>query len=68
MQELARNGAAIVMVSSELLEVIHMSDRIAVVYGGRIVKTLDRSEATEEEVMSHALGLGHRPPERRPEA
>ena len=57
MQELAANGAAIIMISSELLEVMNMSDRIAVVYGGRIVRVFDRGEATDEEVMGYALGL-----------
>ena len=45
------------MISSELPEVMAMSDRIAVVYGGRIVRMLERGEATDEEVMGHALGL-----------
>ncbi len=57
MQELASNGAAIIMVSSELPEVMNMSDRIAVVYGGRIVKEFKRGEASDEEVMGYALGL-----------
>ena len=58
MQSLAVNGAAIIMISSDLLEVMNVPHRIAVVYGGRIVKEFTRGEATEEEVMSHALGLG----------
>ena len=58
MQSLASNGAALIMISSDLLEVMNVSHRIAVVYGGRIVKEFTRGEATEEEVMSHALGLG----------
>lgn len=57
MQELATNGAAIIMVSSELPEVMNMSDRIEVVYDGRIVKEFKRGEASDEEVMSYALGL-----------
>jgi ribose transport system ATP-binding protein len=58
MESLAANGAGIIMVSSELLEVMNVPSRIAVVYGGRIVKEFNRGEATEEEVMSYALGLG----------
>ena len=57
MQELAARGAAILMVSSELHEVMNVSDRIAVVWSGRIVAEFQRGEATEEEVMSRALGL-----------
>ncbi len=58
MQSLAAGGAGIVMVSSELLEVMNVPHRIAVVYQGRIVKELRRGEATEEELMSWALGFG----------
>jgi ribose transport system ATP-binding protein len=57
MQQLAADGAAIIMISSELLEVMNMSDRIAVVYSGRIVRIFQRGEASDEEVMSYALGL-----------
>src|SRR5205807_9449431 len=45
------------MISSELPEVLGMSDRIAVMYGGTIVATLDRSEATQQKIL--ALALGH---------
>jgi ABC-type sugar transport system ATPase subunit len=57
MRELAARGAAIIMVSSDLPEVMAMSDRIAVVWGGRIVGQFARGEVNEEQVMSHALGL-----------
>ena len=57
MQELAARGAGIIMVSSELIEVMNMSDRIAVVWNGRIVRQFARGEATDEQVMSYALGL-----------
>ena len=58
MERLAADGAGIIMVSSELLEVMNVPSRIAVVYDGRIVKEFNRGEASEEEVMSYALGLG----------
>ena len=58
MQTLAAEGAAIIMVSSELPEVMNVPNRIAVVYDGRIVKEFEQGEATEEQVMSYALGLG----------
>ena len=58
MCELAGRGMAILMISSELPEVLGMSDRIAVMHQGRIVRTLDRSEATQERILALALGHG----------
>ena len=58
MTELAGQGVAILMISSELPEILGMSDRIAVMCGGTIVSTLDRAEATQEQIL--ALALGHR--------
>ncbi|MBX7171022.1 MAG: sugar ABC transporter ATP-binding protein [Pyrinomonadaceae bacterium] len=57
MTELAEQGVAILMISSELPEVLGMSDRIAVMQGGTIVKILDRNEATQANIL--ALALGH---------
>ncbi len=57
MGELAGRGLAILMISSELPEVLGMSDRVAVLRGGTIVGTLDRADATQEKVL--ALALGH---------
>ena len=62
MGELAFRGIAIVMISSELPEVLGMSDRVAVMHGGRVVGVLDRTMATQERVMEMALGHGP-PPE-----
>jgi rhamnose transport system ATP-binding protein len=56
MNELAAQGVAILMISSELPEVLGMSDRIAVMHGGTIVKVLERSEATQENILAIALG------------
>jgi len=56
MSELAGQGVAILMISSELPEILGISDRIAVMRGGRIVATLDRSAATQAEIMALALG------------
>jgi ribose transport system ATP-binding protein len=58
MESLAAEGAGIIMVSSELLEVMNVPNRIAVVYNGKIVKEFNRGETSEEEVMSYALGFG----------
>ncbi len=54
MTELAKQGAAVVMVSSELPEVLGMSHRIVVVRDGTIAGVLTRAEATRERVMSLA--------------
>ncbi len=51
LSELAGQGIAILMISSELPEVLGMADRVLVVHEGRITADLDRSEATAESVM-----------------
>ena len=56
MVKLAQNGAAIVMVSSELPEVLGMSHRILVISGGRIVREFTRAEATPDAVIAAATG------------
>ncbi len=56
MVELAEQGAAILMISSELPEVLGMSDRIAVMRGGRIAGVVPREAATPEGVLALALG------------
>jgi rhamnose transport system ATP-binding protein len=53
--DLAEQGMAILMISSELPEILGMSDRIAVMSGGTIVATLDRSEASQERILELAL-------------
>jgi rhamnose transport system ATP-binding protein len=58
MGELASRGIAILMISSELPEVLGMSDRVAVMHCGTIVGELDRAAATQEAVMELALGHG----------
>jgi len=54
--EFAARGMAVLMISSELPEVLGISDRIAVVRGGTIALTLDRAEATQERILHAALG------------
>jgi ribose transport system ATP-binding protein len=56
MVNLAKNGAAIVMVSSELPEVLGMAHRILAIRGGRIVKEFSRAEATPDAVIAAATG------------
>jgi len=57
MNRLTARGAAIIMISSELPELLGMSDRILVMHRGRIHAELTREEATEGRVLSAALGL-----------
>ncbi len=54
--ELARNGVAILMISSELPEVLGMADRIMVIHQGQVAGFLNREEATEERIMEMATG------------
>lgn len=56
MVELAQSGVAIVMISSELPEVIGMSSRVAVMYEGSLASILDKSELSEEKIMHFATG------------
>ncbi|MGN1059123.1 MAG: ATP-binding cassette domain-containing protein, partial [Clostridia bacterium] len=54
LSELAASGKSIIMISSELPEVLRMSDRIAVMCEGRITKILDISQADQETIMRYA--------------
>jgi ABC-type sugar transport system ATPase subunit len=54
MRRLADDGKAVLMISSDLPEVLHMSDRILVMRRGRVVAEIDRADASEEEVVRHA--------------
>jgi rhamnose transport system ATP-binding protein len=56
MCELAGRGTALVMISSELPEVLGMSDRVAVMHAGRVIGVVERASATQELVMEMALG------------
>jgi ribose transport system ATP-binding protein len=56
MHELTKQGVGVIMISSELPEVLGMSDRIMVMRQGTIVKELSRAEASEEVVMKYAVG------------
>lgn len=56
MNELAAKGAGMIMISSELPELLGMSDRILVMHEGRLAGELSREEATQEKVMQLATG------------
>jgi rhamnose transport system ATP-binding protein len=60
MIELAGGGVAILMISSDLTEILGMSDRIAVMSGGTIAGIVYRNEATQEKILALALGQIHR--------
>jgi ABC-type sugar transport system ATPase subunit len=56
MAGLAAQGVAILMISSELPEILGMSDRIAVMHAGRLAAVLDRAEVTQDRILTLALG------------
>ena len=56
--DLVEAGKSVIMISSELPEVLGMSDRIYVMNAGKIVGELDAKEATQEKIMSHILKSG----------
>jgi rhamnose transport system ATP-binding protein len=53
---LAAAGMAIVLISSELPEILGMADRVVVLHEGRVTATLSRAEATQERIMAAATG------------
>ena len=59
MNRLTARGAGIIMISSELPELLGMSDRILVMHRGRLQAEMAAADATEERVLSAALGLAH---------
>ena len=54
MNQLASEGKSIIMISSELPELLRMSDRVVVMCEGRVTGELDISEATQEKIMTYA--------------
>ncbi|HZM76613.1 MAG TPA: sugar ABC transporter ATP-binding protein [Candidatus Limnocylindrales bacterium] len=57
--DLAQSGIAILVVSSELPEVLGLADRVVVMRGGRVAGSLDRGSATEEAILELALSGGN---------
>jgi ABC-type sugar transport system ATPase subunit len=57
LRNLAAGGAALMLISSDLNEVLGLADRIVVMKGGGVAGILDRSEATEEGVVALAAGV-----------
>ncbi len=56
LRRLANEGVAVMMISSELPEILGMSDRVLVMHEGAIVAELSGAEATEEQIMQYASG------------
>lgn len=56
MNELTKQGVSIIMVSSELPEILGMSDRVLVIHEGKLASVLNKSEATQENIMQSATG------------
>lgn len=57
MDQLVKNGVSIIMVSSEMPEVINMCDRVYVMRAGRIVACMEQKELDQEELLRCALGV-----------
>ena len=55
--ELARQGVAIMLISSELPEVLNLSTRVVVMRAGRIVAEVDRKDATQEHILRLMAGV-----------
>ncbi|MDF9302145.1 sugar ABC transporter ATP-binding protein [Tritonibacter mobilis] len=58
LRELAAQGYAVIVISSEMPEVLHVSDRIAAMYSGRIMRTFTSEEVTEDSLIQAISGLG----------
>jgi ribose transport system ATP-binding protein len=56
MRALAEQGTVILMISSDMEEVLHVSDRVAVMHEGEITGVLERADCTEENIMQLAVG------------
>lgn len=56
--QLARQGMAILMISSEMPELLALADRIMVMRDGALSPPIEKSQATEELILNHALGIG----------
>ncbi|MCZ2845218.1 MAG: sugar ABC transporter ATP-binding protein [Candidatus Bathyarchaeota archaeon] len=57
MNQLIKEGAAIIVISSELPEILGISDRIIVMHEGKITGEFDRSDATQKKLMKAAIGI-----------
>jgi ribose transport system ATP-binding protein len=58
LRELAAQGYAVIVISSEMPEVLHVSDRIVAMYSGRIMRTFTSEEVTEDNLIQAISGIG----------
>ncbi len=58
LRELAAQGYAVMVISSEMPEVLHVSDRIVAMYSGRIMRTFTSEEVTEDSLIQAISGIG----------
>jgi ribose transport system ATP-binding protein len=56
MNQLTAEGVTILMISSELPEILGMSDRILVMHEGKLAAVMDKTQATQEKIMHAATG------------
>jgi rhamnose transport system ATP-binding protein len=61
LSELAAQGVAVLMISSELPEVLGMADRVVVLFEGRVMREFERAAANEDAIMLAATGLVEEP-------
>ena len=59
-ERMAREGVGVIMISSELTEIMGMTDRVLVLHEGRLEATLVTKETTQEEILNYAAGLGEK--------
>jgi len=57
MEQLAREGVGVIMISSELPEILGMTDRVLVLHEGRLTATLRTRDTSQEEILNYAAGL-----------
>jgi ribose transport system ATP-binding protein len=56
LRTLAREGVSIVMISSDMEEILHLSDRVVVMHEGRVTGILEQRDCTEQRIMTLAVG------------
>jgi ribose transport system ATP-binding protein len=56
LRHLAEDAVTIIMISSDMEEILHLSDRVAVMHEGALTGLLERADCTEERIMTLAVG------------
>jgi ABC-type sugar transport system ATPase subunit len=60
MRDLARQGISIMLISSELPEILAMSDRVVVMYEGEVTAILEKEDCNEETIITYATGMAQK--------